>query len=420
MRGINILGSSPGQNPFFNDFFNGVCNQMWDPTQRGNIRLPWNVASLNYETTVEETISREIYKSSDSLINEILTEKKRGVDGGMSFEVGAKEVKGKLGVDVGYETTDMVKEIMEYTKTKSMQFIRVQGRLQFASYRMRPRDLRVADGFLADVRHLPLEYEKSAYFDFMEMYGTHYTRHGKLGGEYQLVYALNQNVVTNKQVTQTGLKKCLSVDVKAGISGNIKGVDLDLSGHVKPHGCDDLVKTKTVFVGMSGGDGDTAAALKAKVKKDGMMDSEIYQRWAASVIQNPAVIFSEPEPIYTVIPLDMPDVNVRVANLKRGLADYVAEYNLCKCQPCQNGGTLVLMDGKCVCLCDPLYKGLACQTTKPNQAGITVVAPPAVQEGNWGCWSSWSTCRSLRHSRVRTCKPRGDTCRGTDSEDQDC
>ena len=69
--------------------------------------------------------------------------------------------------------------------------MRVHGKLQLATYRLRPRDLRVADGFSKDVELLPLEYEKGAYFDFIENYGTHYSRSGKLGGEYDLIYVLN-------------------------------------------------------------------------------------------------------------------------------------------------------------------------------------------------------------------------------------
>ena len=81
---------------------------------------------------------------------------------------------------------------------QSQRFVRVKGRVQFASFRMRPRSLRVADEFLNEVRFLPLQYEKKAYFDFMEIYGTHYTRYGKFGGEYQLVYVLNNEVITKK------------------------------------------------------------------------------------------------------------------------------------------------------------------------------------------------------------------------------
>lgn len=63
--------------------------------------------------------------------------------------------------------------------------------MRSAIYRLRPRDLKVSDSFAKDTESLPTEYEKGPYFDFIEDYGTHYTRSGKIGGEYELIYVLN-------------------------------------------------------------------------------------------------------------------------------------------------------------------------------------------------------------------------------------
>lgn len=70
----------------------------------------------------------------------------------------------------------------------------------------------------------------------------------------------------------------------------------------------------------------------------------------------------QPEPIYNAIPLDFPDAQPRRDNLRRALDDYVAEYSVCKCQPCQNGGTVIQIDGECKCLCAVGTEGVACQT----------------------------------------------------------
>lgn len=71
-----------------------------------------------------------------------------------------------------------------------------------------------------------------------------------------------------------------------------------------------------------------------------------------------------------LIPNDMPGVNSRVANLKQATEEYVAEYNVCKCRPCQNGGTLALLDGKCICMCSNLFEGLGCQNFKGDKAKV--------------------------------------------------
>lgn len=64
----------------------------------------------------------------------------------------------------------------------------------------------------------------------------------------------------------------------------------------------------------------------------------------------------------------MPDANTRIFNLQQAIAEYVAEYNICKCKPCHNGGTLALMDGGCICLCPHMFEGLACERVKTDKA----------------------------------------------------
>ena len=76
--------------------------------------------------------------------------------------------------------------------------MRVMGKVQLSTYRMRSRELKVADEFLEHVKSLPLEYEKGIYFAFLEDYGTHYTKNGKSGGEYELLYVLNQDTIKEK------------------------------------------------------------------------------------------------------------------------------------------------------------------------------------------------------------------------------
>lgn len=170
----------------------------------------------------------------------------------------------------------------------------------------------------------------------------------------------------------------------------------------------------------------------------------------------------QPEPIYSLVPLDIPDANTRIANLKQATADYVAEYNVCKCKPCKNGGTLALLDGKCICLCPHLYEGLACQNFKPDKnpvsgkrqwcgvligqntfqynkvsyilsssfcvvnmgKGTTSAAPATgADEGNWSCWSAWSDCTAGKRTRSRSCNTDGVsglTCRGEDASEEFC
>lgn len=76
--------------------------------------------------------------------------------------------------------------------------MRVKGRVELATYRMRQRGLEVSSTFLDDVDALPLTYEKGQYFAFLEDYGTHFTKNGKSGGEYELIYIMNEDILKQK------------------------------------------------------------------------------------------------------------------------------------------------------------------------------------------------------------------------------
>ncbi|XP_026875867.2 complement component C9 [Electrophorus electricus] len=438
--GINILGSGPRMNPFNNKVYNGMCERVKDPSTMLYNRLPWNVAVLNYETLVEETTSKEVYEDTHSLISEITkdTTTKSGLELSFKFtptesstqETGASFLGSNAGVNTESEKSEMVKAITDYSSTKNKSFLRVKGRVQLGTYRMRSRGLEVSETFLDDVDALPLEYEKSQYFGFLEDYGTHYTKNGKAGGEYDLVYVLNSDVITEKNVLESTLKECLKVGINAGIQ--IGGVlEVNQGGKTDATNNCDTVTSKTtdsstskpvidkVISAVKGGSTQSAAAMKSQLSKEGVMDRQYYVEWARTLADLPALIYSDPEPIYNAIPLSFPDAQPRRENLQRALQDYVAEYSVCKCQPCQNGGTVAQIDGQCVCLCPLHFEGIACQTIRHDL--MKDKDKPIHQQGNWGCWTPWSSCSGGRRTRTRTCRT-GDiaesTCKGdTTSED---
>ncbi|XP_047426726.1 complement component C9 isoform X2 [Mugil cephalus] len=434
--GVNILGAEPRMNPFYNDYFNGRCDRVRNPTTGRYDRLPWNVGVLSYQTLVEETVSREIYEQKDTLLREMLTEVNFNIDVGLSFkftptEKSLSNATINAGADFGYGKKEIIKKVTEYSNIKNKSFMRVKGKVQLSTYRMRSRDLKVADEFLVHVQSLPLVYEKGIYFAFLEDYGTHYTRNGKSGGEYDLVYILNQDTIKARNLTERTIQDCVKLGINAGVdlpsgSGGKGSVKLD---HCKPVTTKDEASREgkavvdQVMTSVKGGTIQAAAAMNAKLNKEGVMDVATFQQWAASIPDVPALLTSEPEPIHMLVPLTMPDANTRISNLKQATTEYVAEYNICKCKPCQNGGTLTLLDGRCVCLCPLLFEGKACQNFKSDKAGHQSQRPPVVHEGNWSCWSSWTGCTSGTRSRTRYCKKdgvEGATCRGDDSSQDYC
>nr|XP_046230367.1 complement component C9 [Scatophagus argus] len=434
--GINILGADPRMNPFNNDYFNGRCQRVRNPNTGRDDRVPWNVGVLNYQTLAEETVSREIYEDTHSLLRDILKETSVKVDAGLSFKFKSSEpslsdASLNLNFDTQYEKKAMIKEVSEFSNIKNKSFMRVTGRVQLSTYRMRSHQLQVANEFLEHVKSLPLEYEKGIYFAFLEDYGTHYTKNGKSGGEYELIYVLNQDTIHAKNLTERRIQECVQLGITAEFSGTSV---TDGNAHLKHGDCDTVTKKEQgdkqgkavvdrVMTSVKGGTLETAVAMRAKLNKEGVMDIATYQDWARTIANAPALINSEPEPIYMLIPVDIPDANARIANLKQATSDYVAEYNVCKCKPCHNGGTLALMDGKCMCLCPHLFEGLGCQNFKGEKAKSSVSRPTVNQEGNWSCWSSWSSCTATKRTRTRSCNTDGvlgAVCRGETTSEAYC
>ncbi|KAG1959042.1 complement component C9 [Pimephales promelas] len=331
-----------------------------------------------------------------------------------------------LGFDAKTENKNIIKQLSEITSTKRKTFMRVKGRVELATYRMRQRGLEVSSTFLDDVDALPLTYEKGQYFAFLEDYGTHFTKNGKSGGEYELVYIMNDDILKLKEITESTIKDCFELGIRANVQFSQLG---EGGGHVKPvNKCDTLTDKPTddenkrgvidkVLSVVRGGSPASAVAMKSQLTKDGILDYSQFVEWAKTVSALPALIHSDPEPIYNAIPLGFPDAQPRRDNLRRALDDYMAEYSVCKCQPCQNGGTVIQIDGECKCMCSPGTEGVACQIVDMEMMKVKSFE----QLGNWGCWSSWSHCSGGRRKRTRTCNTRGvptGICRGdTTSED---
>lgn len=73
---------------------------------------------------------------------------------------------------------------------------------------MRSTQLKLADEVLNHIQLLPVQYEKGIYFAFLEDYGTHYTKNGRSGGEYELIYILDQAAIkSNRKYAKDLLKK---------------------------------------------------------------------------------------------------------------------------------------------------------------------------------------------------------------------
>ncbi|KAG8599013.1 hypothetical protein GDO81_002840 [Engystomops pustulosus] len=425
--GFNYLGVQTVGNPFDNEFFNGLCDRVRDGNTRTYYRKAWNVAALNYQTKADKTFTTETYEDSVSLLTEVLNEKTLDLDISLTVKVtpdsssrlNGSKITGNVGINAS--RNESIKAIKEYSSKKNKVFLRVSGAIQLGTFQMRTRGTTLSTTFIEDLNALPSSYQKGEYFAFIEMYGTHYSSSGTVGGKYELVYVLDSIAMKSKEITTETVTQCLGFD--AGISVEAKGVDV--AAKVKPKICENIGSRKkgdtdspavieNIISFVEGGTVNFATLLDEKItRKNPDVDVEYFMKWASSLVDAPAIINRKLSPIYTLVPVDLKDAYKKTKNLERALEDYMDEYSVCKCQPCQNGGTVVVIDGECACKCTKFYKGLACEELKDPKFGGQHYPVNA----GWSCWKSSKSCINEEETRTRTCnnpapQPGGKPCVG--------
>ncbi|NXM04536.1 CO9 protein, partial [Tyrannus savana] len=400
-QGSNILGMLPMANPFDNGFFNGLCEKVRDGNTRTYYRKPWNVAVLNYDVSLtDKTFTSLYYHDRSKMFQEIYVENqnhfsadlslkytptdgiKDGVKGSVKFYYGKNKTLSSI-LQSFTERVSLIhlKVLMkifykQYNLYSNQTFLHIKGKIQLGRFQMRSRDVRLSDSFLNDLKSLPAEYDKGEYFKFLEIYGTHYAVSGTVGGKYELVYVLDNYAMSQIGVSVEDVKKCLGYHLGVSVAYHKFDADLNTGGencekiHVRKESkygseyTDDAV-IDDVFSLVEGGQIDFSVKIEEMLLRGSkMVDVEDYVEWAKSLVDAPVVIQQRPSPIHTLVPVKMRDAYLKKQNLESAIEDYITEYSVCKCEPCKNGGTVVLVDGACTCLCSSYFKGIACQIPK--------------------------------------------------------
>ncbi|XP_066458492.1 complement component C9 [Eleutherodactylus coqui] len=407
--GINILGMETRRNPFDNEYFNGVCNRVRDGNTKTYYRVPWNAAALVYQTKADKAFTTETFKSTVELLSVLIKEKTEHFDASISLKVTPTEGnKDAVNLTMGVKqfSNETLNKLKELSKVENKQFMRITGTIQLATFQMRTRNYMLSNSFIEDVRSLPYFYDKAEYFSLLEMYGTHYTVSGSVGGKYDLVYILDSTALKSNEITMADVKSCLGYNI--GLNLASEGIKGDLN--VDSSKCEKVLINNKETVDNSGVidhvvsliEGGTVAftaKLETKLTQNKQVDIDDYVEWSSSLVDAPVLTKKKPSPIHTLIPIDIKDAYVKSRNLERATEEYIDEYSTCKCQPCKNGGTVMVVDGECLCKCPERFKGLACQTPK---SGIYDNHSDAIN-GNWGCWADSTACVNGEKNQTRQC-----------------
>lgn len=145
--------------------------------------------------------------------------------------------------------------------------------------------------------------------------------------------------------------------------------------------------------------------------------AELMQEWGAAVQYNPAIIKIKAEPLYELVTAtDFAYSSTVKQNIQKALEEFQMEISSCHCAPCQGNGVPVLKGSRCDCICPAGFQGIACEVTNRKDTPI---------DGQWSCWSNWSSCSGGQKRRQRQCnnpppQKGGSLCSGPDSETLNC
>ncbi|XP_037385538.1 complement component C7 [Talpa occidentalis] len=386
--------------------FGGQCRKVFSGDGKHFYRLSGNILSYTFQVKINNDFNYEFYNSSWSYVKQTST------------DYSSSRSKSSLFSSSHSSSKSHTSNTNEIHKTKSYQLLVVQNNVEVAQFRNNnPELLQLAEPFWKELSYLPSLYDYSAYRRLIDQYGTHYLQSGSLGGEYKVLFYLDSEKLKQHGLSSIDEQKCDSSSFDFFIVSSSSQSCGDLKDALKStSGTQNNVLRGHPFV--SGGRADLVSGLSYLDLNNPAGNRQRYSSWARSVTDLPQVIKQKLAPLYELVK-EVPCASVKRLYLKRALEEYLDEYDPCHCQPCQNGGMVIVEGTQCQCHCKPYTFGVACEK------GVLVGDQAGGVDGGWTCWSSWGPCVQGKKMRTRECNNPppsrgGKSCIGERSENRPC
>ncbi|XP_029474702.1 complement component C8 beta chain [Rhinatrema bivittatum] len=413
--GLNIFTNNLEGLVLDHRYYAGGCSPHYIIDTR--FRKPYNVENYIPESRGKYEFKLTAYESYSNFEEDIFKAFSKQTSSSFGFKI-----PGVFELGFSYSDSKFKKFITRtrrYSRTSS-KYIHARSDLQVAQYKLKSRNLMLHYEFFQRIKQLPVEYNYGAYRDLFRDYGTHYITEATLGGIYEYTLIMSSEQLEQSGYSLSDVQSCMNFGFNIG--GNIEGVYV--SAGISVGECKALLKEigDTSRTGKFVEDflalvrGGASEYITTLAYKD-LPTPDLMQEWGDAVQYNPDIITLKAEPLYELMTAaDFASVSTLKANVKRALEEYEAETGSCRCAPCQNNGIAFLKETRCDCICPVGFQGKACERTKRKDISVN---------GNWGCWSGWSSCSRGEQRRNRQCdKPHpqngGEGCKGQETEIISC
>ncbi|XP_078508608.1 perforin-1-like [Lissotriton helveticus] len=294
----------------------------------------------------------------------------------------------KIGLSVSYTAmAGSVSRLSKFAgrKSNSARYNFISQEVSCTHYRYRIKSCpAVTDTFNKTLKALPSRYNsytKTAFRQFINVYGTHYIKQVTLGGRIKDVTAIKTCEAALSGVTKSDIKDCLNTEASGGTAGKISfGTSSSVSScqsraRSRFHRNTFSEKFNERYAEVIGGSGDKSADLLFPNQNGGNRKQSI-QRWITSLKGSPDVVEYTLEPLHLVMCSPGP---VR-ENLKAAISEYILEQQTRdKCPSCPRGSRVTRRGSQCTCSCpSSSFMNSECCPLKKGLGELTVY----VREGN--------------------------------------